>query len=63
MCKAVEDYAKEKAEKATFMNSIDTALSLLKSGKLTIAEIGLSTKLSVEIVKQLAIVNNIAYIM
>ena len=65
MCAEVEKYAKEKAEKAAekakLQNSIETAMSLLKLGKLTIAEIGLSTKLSVEMITQLAIDNNIAY--
>ena len=65
MCAEVEKYAKEKAEKAAekakLQNSIETAMSLLKLGKLTVAEIGLSTKLSVEMITQLAIDNNIAY--
>ena len=57
MCKAVEDYAKEKAER----KAMDIALTLLKLGKLTVGEIGLSTKLSVEMITQLAIDNGIAY--
>ena len=63
MCKAVEDYAGEKAEKAETRKAIDIALTLLKLGKLTKAEIGLSTKLPVDIIQKLSIDNNIAYIM
>ena len=66
MCTLVEDYAKEYAEKCV-KNSVNEnnkgiALDLLRLGKLTLSEICLSTKLSIETLKQLATENNITYI-
>ena len=61
MCKAVEDYAKEKAEKAEMQKAVDIALTLLRRGRDTISEISLITKLSIGFITQLAIDNNITY--
>ena len=51
----------ECAAEAALKNSLEIALNLLRLGKLTISEIGSSTKLSIDTVKQLATDNNIAY--
>ncbi|MBQ7266270.1 MAG: PD-(D/E)XK nuclease family transposase [Firmicutes bacterium] len=54
MCKAVEDYANAKI--------IEIALNLLKAGQ-TVTFTSSMTKLAIDFVKQLAIDNNIAYVM
>ena len=61
MCEIIEKLQEESAAEAALKKSLEIALDLLRLGKLTISEIGSSTKLSADTVKQLAIDNNIAY--
>lgn len=56
MCKAVEDYAKEKELNKT----IEIAVDLLKEGQ-TVTFTSKITKLAIDFVKQLAIDNGITY--
>ena len=61
MSEITEKTQEECAAEAALKNSLEIALNLLRLGKLTISEIGSSTKLSIDTVKQLATDNNTAY--